>query len=113
MTPMDEKFLKRGYYFPLELLDAWEKFHAPSKDYSPSAAGAFVVWMALGPIERDKIRKATYSGNIVKAIASVREILAQSFVDAEIKSALDTLTPAKKAQLLLGTKKTKRKGRGK
>jgi len=54
---MKEKNIKRGYNYPEELLEEWEKFHFPSKDYSPSAAGAMFVFMLLPSDVREKARK--------------------------------------------------------
>ena len=109
MTYMEEKFIKRGYYFPPPLLDAWEVFHAPSKDYSPSASGAFLVWMSLGPIARETIRRLAQTPDVGKAVKEVREILSQSLVDTEILAALGSLTPSKKTKLLIDAKKSKGK----
>jgi len=67
--------LKRGYYLPEDLLKVWEQFHAPSKDYSPSAAGAFWVWMTLTAEKGEKIRKAPYSMDIKSAIRLTRKVL--------------------------------------
>ena len=102
---MDGNLSKRGYYLPQELLDAWAKFHSPSRDYSPSAAGAFLVWMALEAELREKARRAAYSSNIEKAIAKIKGLLSQSLIDAEIRSELDRLISAKKKKLLAGAKK--------
>ncbi len=102
---MDGNLSKRGYYLPQELLDAWAKFHAPSRDYSPSAAGAFLVWMALEAELREKARRAAYSSNIEKAVAKVRKLLSQTLVDAEIKAELAGLTPARRTKLLVGARK--------
>ena len=113
MGYMDDKYIKRGYYFPPKVLEAWEKFHAPSKDYSPSAAGAFLVWMSLGPVEREQFRRAAFSANMENAIAKVRNALSQSFVDAQVHAALKKLSPAAKAKILSGSTKPKVKSRKK
>ena len=74
---MDNKktVIKRGYYIPEDLAKAWEKFHLPSKDFSPSVAGALTVWMTLGAAEREKIRKAVYTHNIDSAIKLTKKLL--------------------------------------
>ncbi len=75
---MNEKkpILKRGYYLPEDLLEAWQQFHLPSRDYSPSVSGAFLVWMTLTAEQREKIRKAPYSMDIESAVKLTRELLA-------------------------------------
>jgi len=113
MVGMDETFLKRGYYFTPQLLEAWAEFHAPSKDYSPSAAGAFLIWMALEPDIREMARRAALSDNIKRAIVKVKKRLSDSLVDAEIKAELDKLEPPGKAKFLAGARQTHRKSRNK
>ena len=70
-----KKVLKRGYYFPPDLLEAWQRFHLPSKDYSPSAASAFAVWMTLGADKREKIRKIVYTKDIDAACKLIKKIV--------------------------------------
>ncbi|MGB2809415.1 MAG: hypothetical protein WBC22_16865 [Sedimentisphaerales bacterium] len=72
---MEEKFIKRGYYFPEKLLDEWKNFHAPGKDYSPSAAGAFLVWMGLDSTIREEAKKKTLLPNLKKAVREVQKLL--------------------------------------
>lgn len=79
---MLEKFVKRSYNFSPELLDEWEKFHAPSKDYSPSAAAAFLLYMVAEPSLREALRKLACSPNIKKARLEARKLLRQTIVDA-------------------------------
>lgn len=99
---MDENFLKRGYNFSQELLDAWEEFHKPSKDYSPSAAGAFLVWMALEPELREQARRMASEPNIKKSIREFRQLLTQSVVEKKKAQILDKLSPAQ-LELLVKT----------
>lgn len=108
---MGKKFLKRSYFFTPQLLKAWAEFHAPSKDYSPSAAGAFLVWMALEPDIREKARQAALMSDTKKAIEKVKKMLSDSLVDAEIKDELAKLT-AERAKLPMGAQKTARMVRG-
>ena len=79
---MSEKFIKRGYNFSEELLDAWEKFHAPSKDYSPSAAAAFLEYMILEPAVREQLRKLACQENIESAKTEARKIIREAIVDS-------------------------------
>jgi len=79
---MTEDFLKRGYNFSRELLEEWEKFHAPSKDYSPSAAAAFLIYMVLEPALREKLRKLAFQKNIKQARIEARKELRQTIIDA-------------------------------
>lgn len=92
--------LKRGYYFPKDLLKAWEKFHASSKNYSPSAAGAFVAWMALGAAEREHIRKAVYSREIDTAVKEAKDLIGRAIIEAEIRTALKTMSKSERSKLL-------------
>jgi hypothetical protein len=57
---MNQPFIKRGYNFPPELLALWEEFHKPSKDYSPSAAAAFLLYMACDATTREILRKEAF-----------------------------------------------------
>jgi len=75
MIYMEEKFIKRGYNFGENLLKVWENFHRPSKDYSPSAAGAFLVWMTLPPEIREQARQAACCQDIDHQIRKIKEIL--------------------------------------
>jgi alpha-amylase/alpha-mannosidase (GH57 family) len=79
---MIENFIKRSYYFSPELLDEWEKFHAPSKDYSPSAAAAFLIYMVLEPALREQLRKLAFQKDIKKARIEARKALRQNIIDA-------------------------------
>jgi hypothetical protein len=75
---MDKKLIKRGYNFSQEMIKEWENFHKPSKDFSPSAAGAFLVWMILPPDIREMARKAAYEPNIKKSLSFIKKELAES-----------------------------------
>jgi hypothetical protein len=79
---MTEDFLKRGYNFSRELLEEWEKFHAPSKDYSPSAAAAFLVYMVLEPALREQLRKLAFQKDIKKARIEARKALRETMINA-------------------------------
>ena len=79
---MDENFLKRSYNFSENLLEEWEKFHAPSKDYSPSAAAAFLLYMVVEPALREALRKLACQKDIKKAKIEARKLLRQTIVDA-------------------------------
>jgi hypothetical protein len=79
---MRKDFIKRGFNFSPELLDEWEKFHAPSKDYSPSAAAAFLLYMVAEPALREELRKLAFSPNIKKARLQARKLLRETIMDA-------------------------------
>jgi len=79
---MDKNFVKRGYNFSPELLEEWEKFHAPSKDYSPSAAAAFLLYMIVEPALRESLRKLACEKDIKKARIKARKLLRKTIVDA-------------------------------
>jgi len=79
---MDKNFVKRGYNFSPELLEEWEKFHAPSKDYSPSAAAAFLLYMIVEPALRESLRKLACEKDIKKARIKARKLLRKTIVDS-------------------------------
>jgi len=106
---MPDDRLKRGYLIPPVLLDKWEQFHEPSKDFSPSVAGAFLVWMALDPDVREYARKAACFANAEKAIKEIKTVLSQSFVNAEVQHFLESLSAEQKAQILSDARRYKGK----
>lgn len=106
---MEEKFIKRGYYFPEKLLDEWKNFHAPGKDYSPSAAGAFLVWMGLDSTIREEAKKKTLLPNLKKAVSEVQELLVDKITNAEIQTFLASLSPKQRQQILTDAKLSKEK----
>lgn len=79
---MKRKFIKRGFNFTKELLDEWEKFHAPSKDYSPSAAAAFLAYMILEPALREGLRKLALEKDMAKARTEARKLLRETLISA-------------------------------
>jgi len=79
---MIEKFIKRSFYFSPELLAEWEFFHRPSKDYSPSAAAAFLLYMVVEPNIREVCRRLACEKDIKKARLEARKILRQTIADA-------------------------------
>lgn len=106
---MAQKFVKRGYNFSPALLDAWEKLHRPSKDFSPSAAGAFLVWMALPPDIREEARYAACQSDISKAITKIKSLLVDKLTDAEIQKFLAELSDDQKKLVFLAAKHTEEK----
>ncbi|MFA5553482.1 MAG: hypothetical protein WDA68_02850 [Phycisphaerae bacterium] len=79
---MKRKFIKRSFNFTKELLDEWEKFHAPSKDYSPSAAAAFLAYMILEPALREGLRKLALEKDMAKARIEARKLLRETLISA-------------------------------
>ena len=106
---MPDDRLKRGYLIPPALLDKWEKFHEPSKDFSPSAAGAFLVWMTLDPDVREYARKAACFADIEKAVKEIKAVLSQSLVNTEVQRFLESLSAEQKAQVLSDARRYKGK----
>lgn len=60
-TQVKGKMVKRGYNFPTAIIKAWEELHVPSKDFSPSAAAAFMIYLELSPEARERLRKLDYA----------------------------------------------------
>ncbi|HAL45484.1 MAG: hypothetical protein A2Y12_08740 [Planctomycetes bacterium GWF2_42_9] len=80
---MAKKILKRSYNFPAELLDSWKKFHGSStKDYSASAAAAFLLYMIVEGNIRDEARRLAFEKNIDRAKLDVRVVLRETLADA-------------------------------
>jgi len=65
MTQVKGKMVKRGYNFPAAIIKAWEELHLPSKDFSPSAAAAFMIYLELSPEARERLRKLDYDGESI------------------------------------------------
>ena len=72
---MNKKFIKRSYNFTPELLEQWAQFHAPRKDYSPSAAAAFLLYMVIEPAQREALRKLACEADIKKAMQEAKKLL--------------------------------------
>lgn len=79
---MDKKIIKRSYNFSSELVEAWEKFHSPSKEFSPSAAAAFLLYMVTEPAIREALRKFAYWDDIEKAKLEARKTLRETIVNS-------------------------------
>jgi len=96
MFCMDKKIIKRGYNFTEELIKEWERFHRPSKDFSPSAAGALLVWMSLPSEFREEIRQLAHEPQVRKNIAVVKEKLKKAFIDEALLEELENSDSVKK-----------------
>ena len=110
---MVEKMIKRSYNFPEKLISEWEDFHRPSKDFSPSAAGAILVWMALPPEIREKARQLAHEPSMKKSLTIVNKSLMDSFSDQTVHRYLTGLTQEQYDVLLSSVKATERKLSGK
>ena len=87
----------------------WEEFHKPSKDFSPSAAGAFLVWMALPSDIREEARRAACEPNVKKSLSKIRQLLADKLTDAEVQKFLADLSDQQKKLLFLTAKRLEKK----
>jgi len=82
---MNEKNIKKSFYVTPELADAWEEFHKPSKDYSPSAAAGMLFYlMADFPGIRESFRKLATEKDIKKSAQKARQLLIEAVVQSEI-----------------------------
>lgn len=82
---MNENNLPRTYNFPPELLAEWKTFHGSStKDYSVSAAAAFLLYMVVEPALREKLRQLIYENDMKKARIEARKALRKIIVDGYI-----------------------------
>jgi len=97
---MNKNFIKRGYNFSPELLEEWEKFHSPSKDFSPSAAAAFLLYMIAEPALREELRKLACKKNIKKAKIEARKLLRKTIVDAYLTGFVGTFSEEDRMILL-------------
>ena len=106
---MLKNFIKRGYNFTPELLDEWEKHHAPSKDYSPSAAAAFLRYMVVEPALREELRKLACKKYIKKARIDARKLLRQTMIDAYLTGFVGIFSEEDRAILLEAAIRTEKK----
>ncbi len=106
---MAKKNIKRGYNFSPELLDEWEKFHLPSKDYSPSAAAAFLLYMVVEPALREALRKLACEKDIKKARLEARKLLRQTIIDAYLTGFVGMFSEEDRAILLGGSMPSEKK----
>lgn len=79
---MKEKFIKRGYNFPIELIAEWEKFHSPYKDFSPSASAAFLLYMVIEPALREELKRLSVQENIHEAKIEARKLIRETIINA-------------------------------
>jgi len=110
---MSEKILKRSYNFPENLVKEWERFHFPSKDFSPSASAAFLLYMVIDPAIREKLRKLAYDPDIKKAQEETIQILKKAITDSYLTGYLNSLTVEKRTNLLEDAKKSEQRSSGK
>lgn len=86
---MNKENVKKSFYVTPELADAWEEFHFPSKDYSPSAAAGMLLYLAADqPSLREALRKLATRKDVKKAIEEARKTLVRSVLEAEILKAI-------------------------
>ena len=106
---MEKKKIRRSYILPVELAADWEKSHLSKKDYSPSAAGAFLVWMGLAPELRDAARRLAQQENLGDAITHITFLIRQWIIRDEIEMYQDQMTEEERAQVLADIQATKNK----
>ena len=100
------EMIKRGFYIPVTLADFWERFHAPSKDYSPSAAAGMLLYMACDmPNLRESVRKLAMEKDVKKAVAKTRELLVRTVRQAEILERMADVDDGLVLRLLEAAKK--------
>ena len=102
MSYTEKEFVKRGYYFTPELLNEWEIFHLPSKDFSPSAAAAFLAYMVLEPQIRDTLRKLAFQKDVKKTRLEARKIIREVLADAYRSGYIGIHSPEDKQILIEG-----------
>jgi len=92
---MEEKNIKRGYYFPEALLKAWEEFHWPSKTFGTSPEGAFLIWLALRdfPQIREAAGRLAHNSDINTAIEIIQKMLAKALVQVQVQGHMDDMIP--------------------
>lgn len=110
---MNKEIIKRGYNFTPELLKEWETFHSPSKDYSPSAAAAFLLYMVVEPALREKLRKLACQKNIKKARLEARKLLRETIVNAFLTGFVGIFSQEDRAILLESAIRVEKKLSGK
>lgn len=66
----------RSYMLPLGLIRGWERLHWPSKNYSPSVAGAMLVWLALDAGTRERFKRMAHREKLDESVVvEVRDSL--------------------------------------
>jgi hypothetical protein len=95
------KIKKRAYYLPEHLLDAWQEFHAPSKDYSPHVATAMFLYFSVSPGLREKAKRALYESEDIPT-AQVK------FVSSLLDEKLDQSEVVLRADLIRSIRGSKR-----
>lgn len=75
---MSEKNSKKSYYLPDTLMNCFAEWCKPGRDYSPSVAGAVLIWMVLPPDIREMARKAACEPDIKKSLSFIKKELAES-----------------------------------
>ncbi len=85
-TNKEPEKIKRGYDYPVKLLDLWEEFHKErlSKNYSPSASGAMILWLAMPAALRDETIKAAQRKDLNNAIKDLRECAESQLLDSKL-----------------------------
>lgn len=106
---MEEKYSKRSYYIPDQLLEYFAKWSKPGRGYSTSVSGALLVWMSLDPAIRDKALSLTAHPNVKQSIKELDLLLRRDIVDTAIEEYRDSLTDEQKLQLLAAAKAAKKR----
>jgi len=107
---MNDKNVKRSYNLPRKLLIEWEEFHKPStKDYSPSAAAAFLLYMVVEPNLRETLRKLAQNQDIKKARIEARKQLRKTIIDAFLTGFVGDFSEEDRALLLEVAIRTEKK----
>lgn len=108
---MGEKIIKRAYYLPSDLVYYFKNWSKPGRNYSPSIAGAMLVWMALPPDFREFAKKLSAKTNVKQAVEQAALQLQKNMVDNEIHKFLDTLSDEQKNKFLADIKSFAKKAK--
>jgi hypothetical protein len=86
---MTNENIKKSFYVTPELAKEWEKFHEPSKDFSPSAAAGMLLYLTADqPGLREAMRKLATYKDIKKAIIEAKSVMVRSVLEAEALKAI-------------------------
>lgn len=106
---MEEKKSKRSYYLPPQLVKLFAEWSKPSRNYSPSVAGAILVWMSLDPEFRKKAEKMAFCDDITNQFEEMKRMIIMDHTNLWIQKNLAALKPADRIRLLADVAKLSNK----
>jgi len=110
---MTSEFKKCGYYLPPNLIEVWQKFHAPSKNYSPAVAAAMLMYLAANPTLRARFRDLVFETPAETMITTAQKVFRDLTLSAWLTAYIDGLPESQKIHILEDAIRSERKLSGK